>query len=516
VSNVFQKVFTFVVNQIIIRQSSPEVFGIASVQLELLLSTLLFLSREGIRLALLRVNCSDSAKKRQQLVNLSWVPFCVVFLVTVVIYMYCPNIVGGMSRTVVLLYCTGALLECVGEPWFNYYNNAFNLTPRVRADSIAVSARSVFTYLCVVRWDMGVTGFGFAQLMYGASHCITLMAHTWSVPGTQTSLKCFLPRHKVSSSTSLTSMFGPQALGDAVYMTGSSVLKHLLTEADKISLSLTASHYDQGVYAVIHNYGSLVARLLFQPVEETCRIAFSQMASSQKRGDDGTAYSAISILLRGALRLMLLTGAVFPLFGPAYARVVVKVVLGSKWYQEETILALSAFCWYIFSMGVNGVSEAFMQGVAVSGIWSPVNRSLLLSSVCFVLTAPYLVNQYGTVGIISANTLSMSVRIICNVVFIEQYFADANTISPVRECLPSIAEILSAFAVSCCVYMSSTVFASSEMTLKDIAVHLTVGVVLFVFLLGVVFVKHRDEIKSVMSSLVTSKKKQLEDKTKTQ
>jgi oligosaccharide translocation protein RFT1 len=45
VSNIFQKLFTFGINQVIIRQSSPEIFGIAAVQLELLLSTLLFISR---------------------------------------------------------------------------------------------------------------------------------------------------------------------------------------------------------------------------------------------------------------------------------------------------------------------------------------------------------------------------------------------------------------------------------------------------------------------------------------
>lgn len=39
------QLFTFGLNQMIIRQSSPEIFGISAVQLELLLSTLLFLSR---------------------------------------------------------------------------------------------------------------------------------------------------------------------------------------------------------------------------------------------------------------------------------------------------------------------------------------------------------------------------------------------------------------------------------------------------------------------------------------
>src|SRR5581483_10477027 len=45
---------TFVLHQIVLRYTDPATFGIASVQLELLLATILFLSREGFRCALLR------------------------------------------------------------------------------------------------------------------------------------------------------------------------------------------------------------------------------------------------------------------------------------------------------------------------------------------------------------------------------------------------------------------------------------------------------------------------------
>ena len=44
-SNIFQRACTFCLNQIMVRSSGPEIFGLASVELELLLSTLLYLSR---------------------------------------------------------------------------------------------------------------------------------------------------------------------------------------------------------------------------------------------------------------------------------------------------------------------------------------------------------------------------------------------------------------------------------------------------------------------------------------
>jgi oligosaccharide translocation protein RFT1 len=50
----FSRLFTFVLNQALFRMASPQAFGTAAIQFELLLSTILFLSREGIRGALMR------------------------------------------------------------------------------------------------------------------------------------------------------------------------------------------------------------------------------------------------------------------------------------------------------------------------------------------------------------------------------------------------------------------------------------------------------------------------------
>ena len=50
----FSRLFTFALNQALVRLVSPQVFGTAAIQFELLLSTILFLSREGVRNALLR------------------------------------------------------------------------------------------------------------------------------------------------------------------------------------------------------------------------------------------------------------------------------------------------------------------------------------------------------------------------------------------------------------------------------------------------------------------------------
>lgn len=56
------RLLTFVLNQSLVRLAPPEVFGTAAIQFDLIYTTILFLSREGIRNALLRSSSSDDQK----------------------------------------------------------------------------------------------------------------------------------------------------------------------------------------------------------------------------------------------------------------------------------------------------------------------------------------------------------------------------------------------------------------------------------------------------------------------
>lgn len=72
------RVLTFGLNTLILRYTSPSVFGFATIQLELLLNTILFLCREGFRLAVQRLPTASDKKAQQQIqqeiINLSSIP----------------------------------------------------------------------------------------------------------------------------------------------------------------------------------------------------------------------------------------------------------------------------------------------------------------------------------------------------------------------------------------------------------------------------------------------------------
>lgn len=91
----FQRLFTFGLNQILLRYVSPEVFGVSSMQLELLVGTALFMTRECFRSALLRgtvalrgTNADSKALLVSKMVNLSWLalPMCAVVAVALALF----------------------------------------------------------------------------------------------------------------------------------------------------------------------------------------------------------------------------------------------------------------------------------------------------------------------------------------------------------------------------------------------------------------------------------------------
>jgi oligosaccharide translocation protein RFT1 len=405
----------------------------------------------------------------------------------------------------------GALFESFGEPWINLYNNRSQLAPRARADAIAVTVRSLTTLLCVIHLKMGVTGFGIAQTAYGVSHFLSLLLSSDSVG-------LFLPAVPPSSPSS-SSVLSPETLfhlpmvNTALQMTGTSLLKHVLTEGDRIVLSLSEDHYNQGIYAVTLNYGSLVARLLFQPLEESCRISFAQIAGnihslrSQSEGEQtAPAVQRVDVLMStlrssvlGLLRVVLLCGSLIPIFGPLYARLLVKIVLGPRWYSEETVLSISAFCGYLFLMGCNGISEAFVQSAAPAHLFGAMNQSLFLSSFVFYASSPLLIASHGTVGIILANSLSMGLRVLLNLRFISSYFAScAPSSSTLLEILPSSRETAFSAIAFAVLHHSSSRYATSAMTLTDAASHVAIGVAIFIALAGHHGLSHWRDVRDLL------------------
>jgi hypothetical protein len=133
-------------------------------------------------------------------------------------------------------------------------------------------------------------------------------------------------------------------------------------------------------------------------------------------------------MLRRSLLLVTFVGASIAALGPAYVGVFMTHMMAPQWRGAETAQTLSAFCWYILVLGVNGVSEAFMYAVAPSSHFLFINGAMMLSTGTYALCLLYTpllsaLTGYsasaeggalsGAARIVYANACGMAVRVVC-------------------------------------------------------------------------------------------------------
>ena len=81
-------------------------------------------------------------------------------------------------------------------------------------------------------------------------------------------------------------------------------------------------------------------------------------------------------------------------------------------------------CVYTAFLALNGITEAFVYGVARSGN-DVVELGVVHAAVgcVFAATAPGLVGAHGAVGLVAANSLAMALRSACSIRYSRGYFA---------------------------------------------------------------------------------------------
>jgi oligosaccharide translocation protein RFT1 len=414
--SILVKLLSFLCTQQAFRMLDDNIaaLGRAAIQLELLLTTILFVSREGFRLSLTKGGGSTTNDDNW---NVAWlsIPVSVVASTMALLWhLYYssspPNNdkdeadldyrLGGM------LYCMAAVVEGLAEPAALHALRQMDVATRVSAEGIASMCKTLATVVALKQWlpEWPIFSFGVAQLTYALVYAIFLYSKTWRQlkrPNLAAGLD--------TSTCYLTLLFTIQGL-----------FKHFLTESDRIVLSTLADGYDQGIYAMASAYGGLAARFLLQPIEETARLLWSRVS-----GDTSS-----SLLLEQSyvvlVKLVLYIGLTFCCLATNYTSIVLYILAGTKWgSKDEAVTVLSAFCVYTAFLAWNGMTEAFVFGVASSG--GDIGRLGIMHSVVgvvFAILAPLAVTKFGTVGVVAANCTCMALRSLYSVSFAANYFAD--------------------------------------------------------------------------------------------
>ncbi|QRV85241.1 oligosaccharide translocation protein RFT1 [Ceratobasidium sp. AG-Ba] len=485
---VLSRLATFTLNQILLRLASPKVFGTAAIQLDLLLSTVLFISREGVRNALLRTPRENLGSPK--VTNVSALPVLFGAPLAFLITTGYRTIASEATRSqphfdlAVSIYAAAALIDLLSEPFHNKAQGQMRFDIRVKAEGTAIISRSVFTvvalYFAGEHWSL--VAFAGGQLAYALTVFVSYVR-----------------------------AFDPTSSRLALTMTGQSIFKHFLTEGDRIVISRVSPLEDQGGYAVASNYGSLVARILFQPIEESTRLYFSKILSPQLKSEKSVNSSAQpsessftqavttlqSILFLHAHLAMALTTLLSPLV-PFLST----ILLPPRYRSTAAPRILRSYCAYIPAMGLNGILEAFVHATASPEQLRTQARWMVFFSIMFV--AGVTAGASGLLGVewddtmlVWANVANLGARALYGWFFARKYFSKSPGFLRFSGVRPSAAGILAFGTSGLLARWSEASFDQTGARLKHAGICIGCGVVSLVVCLWV----DRKRFMAILDSL---------------
>ncbi|KAJ7491225.1 Rft-1-domain-containing protein [Mycena latifolia] len=412
---------TFILNQALFRLASPRAFGTAAIQFELISSTILFLSREGVRNALLRVKRSKDGSWNSG--SLSFLPIAIGVPLAMATSFGYAHLAGQETRSQsgfyggIAVYAFAAVMELWCEPMHNQAMAESKTHIRVRAEGTGVMTKTLVTFL-VLLYDsktemdgaLALMAFALGQLSYSLCILLVYLSHY--------GFSALFPTLTPSATK------GP--VNDEIFrlsltMTSQSVIKHFLTEGDKLVLGWFSPLRDQGGYAIAVNYGSLIARIIFQPIEETSRISFSRMLAPPAGKE---ALQAASRALTTLLSIQTSLSLILLVFGTAYLPIVLPVLLPRQYLSTSAPLVLNAWVWYIPVLALNGGLEAFISSVSTPRDLNKQSWWMAAFSVIYIGAAIQLYGwNFGDTALVYANIINLSARIAYAVHFASVFFS---------------------------------------------------------------------------------------------
>lgn len=481
------RALTFIVNQVLLRFLSPEILGI-STQLELFAISVLYFARESLRVALQRQRVYDdrtepkeeraagagehrervatshgSGRRAQEVVNLSYIAIGLSLPLTYIFAkLYIRSAGYQVLKTPYIreslnIYALATLLELLNEPNFAVAQQQMLYSTRASAETFATLTRCLVTCASAI-WasrtgsSSGALPFALGQLSYATVLNIVYRLKTFPL---QSKLKFsfFLKSFPASPSLFL-SCFPIPLLTLALNLYVQSALKHVLTTGDAFLIAALTSLSSQGAYALASNYGSLLARILFQPLEESSRSLFGRLLSSIPATSLGSSeYRALNDAtnyLRSLLHFYSLLSLVSVSLGPTVAPLLLRLVAGPRWTNSPAAAVLAAYCYYIPLLAVNGILEAFVSAVATPAQLRGQSAWMFAFSAAFATTGFLVLRVWdlGARGLVLANAVNMVMRIWWSWGFAQAYLKRRGGDLTISQILPTVGSGLGALAAA--------------------------------------------------------------------
>lgn len=390
-------------NNFIARRSSATFLGLISMKLDLLGTTIMSLSRDGIRMALLRQVDGKDRRSAGGLILSSTLLIGIICTGITLSFTNEPVILGVWPQFIqaVSLYFLATLLENLTETSTIELISTGRIKEKIVIESFALIGRVSYILWSTISDNRSelislLDSFSKGQLIYSVIlNILHLNQH-------RNSLNSFsFPSRQLTSLCSS--------------LTRQNFFKYFLSQGDLFIISSFSSLKDQGVYSVISNYGSLVLRLIMQPIEEASLQFFSREINGN--------HEKVALYFNLMLKTMIYLGLIFICYCSFFTDPVISLLLGSKWSNDHKAAdALSAYCYLVAAAGVSGFLESFVNAVIEEEEMKLQRKISIISSICYCATAITLIIWKGSVGLILASSVNFLVRGAANGFMIETYW----------------------------------------------------------------------------------------------
>ncbi|ODN00220.1 Protein RFT1 [Orchesella cincta] len=466
---VITRVFTFMLNAFILRYVSHDVLGICNVRLALLYSSVMFLSREPFRRAVLRKSESDSWLET---INLIWLVIpCTVFWSVFLGLVWCyllsqpgafPDSAEAVQyRLSVWVMCFALVVDSFTE--VPYILGQYFLFYRLRivGDTLLIAVRSFCLCIAVVKFpSTAIFSYAFGTLV--GVICVSSLYYGYFYYYIHNVARRDLPFGSISALLPRSGLRFPkdlQILAWTFFKQG--ILKQLLTEGERYMMTFldVLTFKEQGIYDLVANLGSLAARFVFLPIEESSYSYFAQSLQKQAKSVTRTKELMVEIgaVLGRLVRMMSLVGMVIIVYGLPFSNTVLFLYGGSRLSDEGPgTRLLQANCINIFTLALNGVTEAFTFAAMSKDQMDKFNKRLVWFSGIYLFAAWILTSYFGSIGFFIANSINMSLRIIQSCTLVQLKFS-VYKINPFNFWLPKVNTI-AVFGMSTIVIWTLSLF----------------------------------------------------------
>ncbi|KAK5640716.1 hypothetical protein RI129_009263 [Pyrocoelia pectoralis] len=507
-SIVFQILFrciTFLLNAFIIRHVGQTVLGIMNVRLLLLESTILFLSREPIFKA-----CLTDTKSHNwaQVVNQIWLTVPLTGIISLLFVYVWMHVLSATEDIYLLQYqygCVAIAVSCVIDQMTQSVvlvaQSFCFVRLKVILDTIYVMSRTIIFVVIVMRYPhYAIHAFSIAQVLSSIIYCLTHYGFFyWYIDELQK--RANEEKNSIFSNMqdfpfkSILELFPCVMQNDGRFLDiqlckltvsffKQCIVKQILTEGERyvMTISPVLTFSEQSVYDIVNNLGSLAARFIFRPIEESGYFYFTQIIKRGEPiiGQDRKLVLEASTVLSQLCRVVTSIGLLVVTFGQSYSYTLLNLYGGKVLTDDPLPSTLLQFhCIAVLLLAINGVTECYVFATMSDRQLDRYNYIMVIFSVIFLLISYILTSICGSVGFILANCVNMTARIAHSIYYITNTYRNTRY-KPLSGAVPTggfvIALILSGILTKISQYKIESGSIVNHILIGTICFTLTISV----------------------------------------